>query len=71
VTSKKNIEYLSLNEEYSQINENLRKSNKQLIKKNEALIRSEDQYKVLIDQAADGISGSIPRCFAGRYTGPV
>jgi len=52
---RKNIEYLSLNEEYSQINENLRKSNKQLIKKNEALIRSEDQYKVLIDQAADGI----------------
>ena len=52
---KKNIEYLSLNEEYLQINENLRKSNKQLIKKNEALIRSEDQYKVLIDQAADGI----------------
>ncbi len=52
---KKNIEYLSLNEEYKQINENLRNSNKQLIKKNEALIRSEDQYKVLIDQAADGI----------------
>jgi PAS domain S-box-containing protein len=52
---KKNIEYLSLNEEYLQINENLRRSNKQLIKKNEALIRSEDQYKVLIDQAADGI----------------
>jgi PAS domain S-box-containing protein len=52
---KKNIEYLSLNEEYIQINENLRVSNKQLKKKNEALIRSEDQYKVLIDQAADGI----------------
>ena len=52
---KKNIEYLSLNEEYLQINENLRNSNAQLIKKNEALIRSEDQYKVLIDQAADGI----------------
>jgi PAS domain S-box-containing protein len=52
---KKNIEYLSLNEEYIQINENLRISNKQLKKKNEALIRSEDQYKVLIDQAADGI----------------
>jgi PAS domain S-box-containing protein len=52
---KKNIEYLSLNEEYKQINENLRNSNKQLIKKNEALVRSEDQYKVLIDQAADGI----------------
>jgi len=52
---KKNIEYLSLNEEYLQINENLRKSNKQLIKKNEALIQSEDKYKVLIDQAADGI----------------
>jgi PAS domain S-box-containing protein len=52
---RKNIEYLSLNEEYIQINENLRVSNKQLKKKNEALIRSEDQYKVLIDQAADGI----------------
>jgi len=52
---KKNIEYLSLNEEYLQINENLRNSNAQLIKKNEELIRSEDQYKVLIDQAADGI----------------
>jgi PAS domain S-box-containing protein len=52
---KKNIEYLSLNEEYLQINENLRNSNAQLIKKNEDLIRSEDQYKVLIDQAADGI----------------
>lgn len=52
---KKNIEYLSLNEEYLQINENLRNSNAQLIKNNAALIRSEDQYKVLIDQAADGI----------------
>jgi len=52
---KKNLEYLSLNEEYKQINENLRVSNKQFKKKNEALIRSEDQYKVLIDQAADGI----------------
>ncbi|MEN8120243.1 MAG: PAS domain S-box protein [Bacteroidota bacterium] len=52
---RKNIEYLSLNEEYLETNEELRNSNKELIKKIEELKRSEDQYKVLIDQAADGI----------------
>lgn len=52
---RKNIEYLSLNEEYLEKNEELRNSNKELINKNEELKRSEDQYKVLIDQAADGI----------------
>ncbi|OQY04302.1 MAG: hypothetical protein B6I20_03270 [Bacteroidetes bacterium 4572_117] len=52
---KKNIEYLSLNEEYLGTNEELRNSNRELIKKNEEIKRNEDQYKVLIDQAADGI----------------
>ena len=52
---RKNIEYLSLNEEYLETNEELRNSNKELINKIEELKRSEDQYKVLIDQAADGI----------------
>ena len=52
---RKNIEYLSLNEEYLETNEELRNSNAELTKKIEELKRSEDQYKVLIDQAADGI----------------
>ncbi|MBN1252229.1 MAG: PAS domain S-box protein [Bacteroidales bacterium] len=52
---KKNIEYLALNEEYIETNEELRNSNKELLQKNEALIRSEDQYKVAIEQAGDGI----------------
>ena len=52
---KKNIEYLTLNEEYLETNEELRNSNQELLSKNEALIRSEDQYKVAIEQAGDGI----------------